>query len=212
MVPTCADFDEFRPRSIDSLSLVPSDIRERLAGKLVVGVVGSLNRAYLGPQTARLATQVLRRRPDAQVLVLSGQKDEWTAAFAAEAAPLDRVTIVRVDHEAMPQWLDLLTWAVLLLAPESRAKRGAMPTKLAEFFATGIRVCAHGCNHEVTDWVERVGGGMVLSTTDDDALEHAAAHISTVDSTDPTTRDRASAHFSLKSGINRYERLIRSLL
>ena len=212
VIPTCADFDEFRPRCAEELSLVPSTVRERLAGKLVLGIVGSLNRAYLGPQTARLATEVLRRRVDAHVLVLSTQRDEWMAAFAAEGAPLERVTICRANHEAMPQWLNLLTWAVLLLAPETRAKRAAMPTKLAEFFATGVRVCAHGCNQEVTEWVDRAGGGLVLRTMDDETLLRAAAHISSVSGHDHSARERARAHFSLQSGLDRYERLVNSLV
>lgn len=211
VIPTCADFEEFRPRAPDTLSLIPPAERERLAGKPVVGVVGSLNRAYLGRETARLAAEVLRRRLDAHLLVLSAQRDEWMAALVAEGAPLERVVVTRADHEAMPQWLSLLSWALLLLAPESRAKRGAMPTKLAEFFATGVRVCAHGCNREVTDWVERSGGGLVLSRTDDEALSSAAARICSVDGPDLAARELTRAHFSLQSGLDRYVSLVRSL-
>lgn len=212
VIPTCADFDEFRPRDEASLDLIPVATRRHLWGKHVIGVVGSLNRAYLGPQTARLATRVLERRADAHVLVLSSQRDEWTSVFSAAGAPMERVTIVRADHEAMPQWLNLLTWALLLLAPASRAKRGAMPTKLAEFFATGVRVCAHGCSEEVTDWVQRAGGGLVLASLDDASIEQAAVHLANTVGRAPETRERTRPYFSLESGLDRYERLIASLL
>ncbi|MCC6338284.1 MAG: glycosyltransferase [Myxococcales bacterium] len=212
VIPTCADFDEFHPRRPDELGRVPHEIIEQLKGRLVLGVVGSLNRAYLGRETARLAARVLARSPQAQVLVLTAQRKDWTQAFAAEGVPEDRLTITRVDHEAIPFWMNLMTWGVLLLTPETKAKTAMMPTKLAEFFASGVRVCVHGCNREVGEWVSRAGAGLVLDSVSDVALD-AAADVLAAAPAGPNreARERARAHFSLATGLDRYEQLVRSL-
>ena len=52
-----------------------------------------------------------------------------------------------------------------------------MPTKLAEFFATGIAPIGHGANSEVTDWVRRAGSGLALDDLSIDSLERAAEFV-----------------------------------
>jgi glycosyltransferase involved in cell wall biosynthesis len=213
VIPTCADYDEFRPRAVSELHAVPPHVVQRLHGRLVLGVVGSLNRAYLGRETARLAATVLTQVPDAQVLVLSAQGKEWAGAFAAEGVPEDRLLITRVDHEAIPFWMNLMTWGLLLLTPETKAKTAMMPTKLAEFFASGVRVCVHGCNREVAEWVRRAGGGLVLDDVSPASLTSAAHTIATRPSPDDgTARERTCGHFSLATGLDRYESLLRGLV
>lgn len=213
VIPTCADYEEFRPRTPDALTNVPAEVVERFRGRRVLGVVGSLNRAYLGRETAQLVARVLQRDRDAQLLVLTAQARDWAAAFARAGIPESRMLITRVDHEAVPQWMNLMTWGVLLLTPETKAKTAMMPTKLAEFFGSGVRVCIHGCNREVCQWVNRAGGGLVLESLADDALEAAASQIASSElRPNHEARERTFAHFSLESGLARYERLIRQLV
>ena len=45
VIPTCADFDHFSPDSC-SLTSVPFELRMRLEGKLVVGMMGAINASY----------------------------------------------------------------------------------------------------------------------------------------------------------------------
>lgn len=209
VIPTCADFEEFTPRRVEDLTAVPSETRRRLAGRRVLGIVGSLNRAYLGPATAQLARLVTTIDPAARVLVLSGQLAAWRSELERAGVPDEAVEYATVPHEKIPHWINLLTWALLLLTPETRAKRAMMPTKLAEFFASGVRVCAHGCNSEVAAWVRETSEGAVLEDVSVTSLETAAQQIA-ASSLGPcgSSRELARSHFSLERGLDRYERLL----
>ena len=207
--PTCADYDDFARRPLDACLAVPADLRARLDGTRVLGLIGSLNRSYCVDETLRLSRLVLERDATAQVLVLSGQGEAWTQA--ANRAGLDprRLLIRRAHHDDMPQWLSLIDWGLLLLVPASRAKRASMPTKLAEFFAAGVRPVQSGCNDEVSQWVRRAGSGLSLDSLDEQTLTQAADAIVRrhASSELDLARERTRAHFSLEHGIRRYDEL-----
>ncbi|HEX3597854.1 MAG TPA: glycosyltransferase, partial [Polyangiaceae bacterium] len=155
-IPTCADYDEFEMGRRESYRCVSADVLAKLEGRLVIGFVGSLNRSYLSEEAAKLARLVLDRRTDAFVLALGTQRTEYAGLFARHGIPADRFLVQPVDHREMPEWVSLIRWGILLL-DSPFAKRGSMPTKLAEFFAAGVRPIQHGCNAEVSEWVQRAG-------------------------------------------------------
>lgn len=212
-IPTCADFHDFRIREPDYARL-PEAIAARLSGKLVIGFVGSVNVSYLLEESLRLARFVLELRPDAHFLVLTRQLDVFREHARAAALDEARTTILTVSHDSMPSWSNIIDWGLLLLR-SSAAKRASMPTKLAEFFASGVRPIFHGCNTEVADWVNAAGSGVVLPSVDEDALRQAAQAIANVRSDGPEllrARELAEPHFSLDSGVERYDRLLKSIL
>jgi len=212
-IPTCADFDDFVRRPLDQCTRVPAELRAELDGKLVLGIVGALNRSYLVTETLALAKRVLERRSDARLLVLSHQVEAYRARLAEAGIDLAQVTVTRADHDAMPQWLSLITWGLLLLDPQSAAKRASMPTKLAEFFATGVRPIQFGCNDEVARWVKRAGTGLALSEVTPAALDEAARQIVASTLSDARLaegRAVTAPHFSLASGLERYDAMLRA--
>lgn len=204
-IPTCADYDAFGLEPPGAYRFVPEELVQRLRGKLVLGFIGSLNRSYLAEESAALAAEVLRRRPDALVVATSPQLQEYAQLFARHGIPPGRTLVQRVDHQAMPEWLTLVTWGMLLL-DTTPAKRASMPTKLAEFFAAGVRVVHYGCNSEVGDWVRRAGAGLVLTGVSPAQLRAAAEHLAGANlERTQLARDRTKTHFSLAAGIERYK-------
>jgi glycosyltransferase involved in cell wall biosynthesis len=190
---------------------VPETIRRALEGKLVLGIIGSINRSYLVDETLALVAAVLRRDERAHLLVLSGQVGEYQRRLAAVGIDAGRVTLAHADHEAMPEWLSLIDWGMLLLNPSSPAKRASMPTKLAEFLACGVRPVQFGCNTEVSEWVARAGSGLVLPDVAPATLEAAARDISTAPLAEGVlsrARETARPHFSLAAGLDKYERVL----
>lgn len=219
VIPTCADYDAFALRDARQPELeegegVPETVRRRLSGKVVVGVVGSINATYHVEETlalARLATQI---SPAAHLLVLSNQEAEYEAALRSIGLPSDRYTLASAEHRAMPMWLRWIDWG-LLLVPETIANRAKMPTKLAEFFAAGVRPMFYGCNSDVATWVKRAGSGHVLPSIDENALV-SAAHTMTESAFDHeklrAAREITAPHFSLASGVERYFEFVSACL
>ncbi|MDP1822363.1 MAG: glycosyltransferase [Archangium sp.] len=210
-ITTCADFEDFVRRPPRQCRRVPESIRGALQGKRVLGLIGSINRSYLVDETLALVRSVLRRDEQAHLLVLSGQSDEYARRLTATGISADRFTLTRADHEAMPEWLSLIDWGMLLLNPDSSAKRASMPTKLAEFLACGVRPVQFGCNSEVSDWVKNTGSGFVLADVRPHTLEAAAERIVTTtleDEVASRARSLAAPHFSLESGLDKYEHVL----
>lgn len=214
-ITTVADFADFRRRPVRELSRVPAQFVGALHDKRVVAVIGSINRSYLVDETLDLARRILERDARAHLLVLSGQADEYARRLDALGVPKDRVTLTRAEHDAMPEWLSLVEWCLLLLQPKSVAKQASMPTKLGELFASGVRPVQFGCNAEVGEWVRRAGSGVVLDEVGPAALDAAAAYVanSQLDGAAlELARQRTEAHFSLDAGTRKYSELLDSVL
>jgi hypothetical protein len=218
-IPTCADYDEFRlardsaGKRVDT-SVVPSEVECRLSGRIVLGIVGSLNRSYLPQPTLSLVSYVCALRTDAHLLVLTEQQREYADLLAARGLASDRFTLAFARHDDMPSWLRAMDWGFLLLS-DTISKHGSMPTKLAEFFAAGVRPLAYGCNSEMVDWVRRAASGIVLDTIDDVALQRTAQSIATwtYNADDlQRARDATAPHFSLRSGVERYATLLHRII
>ncbi len=209
-ITTCADYDDFTRQPASECRRVPADVRARLSGQRVIGVIGSINRSYLVTETLELCRLMLERDSQAHLLILSGQQREYAERLEALKVDPSRYTITRADHDAMPQWLSLIHWAPLLLQPDSPAKRASMPTKLAEFFACGVQPIHFGCNVEVGQWVQRSGLGFSLPDVSPRSLAAAADRVVSqqrpVDL--PAAREHTRGHFSLEAGLQKYEQVL----
>jgi glycosyltransferase involved in cell wall biosynthesis len=214
-IPTCADYDEFdiapnRPAKPEGSSVVPPGVQLRLRDRIVIGIVGALNRSYLPEQTITLVKYARELNPLVHLLVLSQQHREYSKQLAAAGIRAEDITLASATHEDMPTWLSWIDFGLLLLA-DTIAKRGSMPTKLAEFFAAGVRPVAHACNSEMASWVRRAGSGVLLEAAKDEDLRRAAYAIATSSTNVDDlrrARDRTASHFSLSSGVERYAALL----
>jgi glycosyltransferase involved in cell wall biosynthesis len=207
-IPTCADFRVFVPRER------AAEPRPEVLGDAVwVGLVGSINPSYRTEDALRIAERMLATRPDARLAVLTPQTALMRTLLARASIPAKRVTVAHVPPDDMPRWVRHLDWAVQVLH-ETPAKRASMPTKLAEFLACGVRVVHHGCNEEVGAWIRRADGGIVLRDLSRASIETVAEAFRAYER-DPAaaerTRNLASEHFSLDSGVRRYLALFEAL-
>ena len=219
VIPTCTDYDAFylrdtRPAKPTESDCVPREVQDRLLGKLVIGVVGALNSSYCVKEALMLARQVTELNPNAHVLALSIQRREYGEALQAAGIPAERYTVASAEHWTMPHWLQWIDWGLLLLQ-ETAAKRASMPTKLAEFFATGVRPMFFGCNSEAVRWVDRAGSGYVPPSLAESDLR-AAARVMTDSTLDygrlRAAREVSATHFALTAGLERYERFVNACL
>jgi glycosyltransferase involved in cell wall biosynthesis len=212
-ITTCADYDEFAPQGA-SREAVPQEVRERLQGKLVVGLVGSVNASYSIAESLSLFGALLAIRPDAYLLCLTRQLSLMEDLLRRQSIPESAYTLVSVHHRDMSEWLRYMDWALLLLNTRF-SKRGSMPTKLAEFFSSGVRPIQYGCNEEVSNRVREAGSGIVLASLSAEDLQRAAAIVAstTLDPEDVMkARENTRAHFSLEAGVNKYAELLNQLL
>ncbi len=209
VIPTCADYDVFRADGPDTRP-VPPEIDVRLAGKLVIGFVGSLNASYKVTESLAFFQHLLALRPDAHLLCVSTQTADLLARLQASGLPEASYTVVSSLHAAMPSWLRRMHWGLLLLN-SSFAKTASVPTKLAEFLAAGVRPILSGCNTEVCATVAGYGFGLVLPSSDHQNLQSAAAKVAaaTLQTTDAAeARGLSAPSFDLERGASRYRAIL----
>ncbi|MFU8806257.1 MAG: glycosyltransferase, partial [Bradymonadaceae bacterium] len=214
VIPTCVDYDEFALGREPRPGIIPEAIAARLQGKLVVGFVGSVNAVYCIDEMVRLFGHLLDRRPDAHLLALTRQPEILEEKARAAGIPVEAFTLASAPHDEVADWLYYMDWG-LMLRRRSFANRAAMPTKMAEFFARGVRPLQYGCNDEVCDWVNRAGSGLVMNSTAEFDLRQAADFVARSRTT-PEMLARArwntQTHFDLKSGIDRYAEVIERIV
>ena len=217
VIPTCADYDLFSPDR-PANGAVPPEILERLRGKLVIGWLGAINKNYYPAESLTLFRYLLELRPDAHLLCLTQQQDEMRRLLAdqglAENAAHAVSTVAAARHEDAGEWLRLMHWGLLLLV-ETFSSRGAMPTKLAEFLAMGVRPIVHGCNQEVRERIQAAGSGLVLAGLSEADLRAAARQIAQTPLDEHITRAARNAtrsYFSLEAGVASYESLLLQLI
>ncbi len=200
-IPTCTDFDSF------GLS------RDSSAG-LKIGFVGAINDDYLIRETLYLARRVLELRQDAELVCVTHQRTEMKECLRGMGISAERTQIVSATHDQMPRVLRGLDFGFLLLRTHP-AKRASMPTKFAEFLASGVAPVQFGCNEELSAWAERTGSSVIVKSIDLDGLETAAQEVVRGPPSFEAlshARTRALEHFDLKKGAEKYASLFRSLL
>lgn len=209
VIPTCVDTDRF--------NLDIGRVRRQELGledKLVIGYVGSINPSYRVHESLQLFKYIHELEHDAELLVLTRQREEFGILARQLNLPLTSIRIHSVPHHEVAEWVGAMDWGLLLLnSPE--AKRASMPTKLGEFLAAGVRPIHHGCNSEVTEWVEKCGTGISLADTREATLRNAAVQIVSHRRSRAELlkgRRTASDHFGLESGAERYQVLYRKVL
>lgn len=210
-IPTVADFDDFRRDG--PTDRVPVEIRRRLDGKTVIAHIGALNSSYNTDAGLALTKYAMDMHPEVHLLCLTRQQAEMHAACSRSGIPASRVTITSAGHEDMSQWLRLVDWCLLILN-SPYAKRGSMPTKLAELFAAHVRPIQFGCNEEVSYWVKTAGGGIVLpSLRNNDLLQGAKQLVETRDADAlEHARNSTITHFGLRSATEKYIDVIQRAL
>lgn len=207
-IPTSVDFVKFRIGK----SAPPHDF---VRDGPIIAYVGSLNTSYEYRKSVALAARILERERRAKFLALTGQTEAMTSLANQLAIPRDRRLILRVPYDEMHRWLPHIDVGMILRVGFNEANRASMPTKLGEFFATGVAPVTHGANSEVGQWVRRTGSGLALDDLSDASLERAADFVvSGRPSPDALMRARviAEPHFSLDSAARWYDALFGRIL
>lgn len=213
VIPTCADFDHFSPDSRIP-STVPVALRIRFEDKLVIGMMGAVNASYCVREGLELFRMLRELRSNAHLLCVTQQGAQIRALTREAGISDDDCTITQSRYQDMPDWMRLMDWGLLLLN-ETFAKRGSMPTKLAEMLACGVRPIQYGCNREVTARVCEAGSGIALTDLSHSALARGAEEISTtplLPAVVRRARDEARPWCGIESGINKYESLLITLV
>ena len=196
---------QFHPFDIATRERVRDRLDIPLAAPLLV-YAGSLGEQYCPTQMLHLFASVLRRRPDARLLVLSKQGQMMVEMASQLSLPANALTVIAVQPEEVPEYLACADIGLALRMP-SFSMQGVAPIKLGEYLLCGVPVVVSTviANAELVD----AGTGIRLDGIESRALEQAADWIvDDVLHNRESFRDRCvslgSASFSLDQCVEAY--------
>lgn len=188
VIPTCVDLDRFRPSALPG-----SDVLRLLFS-------GSLNRYYDVPLMLRLYERA-RRRGATELTVLAPGETPWDPELTEAGVVRRRAAPDEVPAEVKAAHVGL----GMCRTDVGDSLRAAMPTKLAEFLASGRPVVVNPGLGDMDALVATHRCGVVVSGSSNGQLDTALDHLQAL-LEDPQTPDRcrgvAEEHFDLDKGVS----------
>lgn len=188
VVPTCVDLDRF----------VSAPLPERAETTFLLS--GTLNTYYDVPRMISLVRRFRRRRP-AVLQVLTPGPSPWDALLANEGATADHAT-----PGEMPRRVAAAHVGLSVCKDAGVSLAAAMPTKIAEFLATGRPVVVNEALGDAAALVRNHDCGVVLEGPEPAHLERAVDELERLldDPSMPArARGLAETHFDLEQGVDR---------
>jgi glycosyltransferase involved in cell wall biosynthesis len=189
VIPTCVDLRRF------VMEPMPSTAPIRLL------LAGTLNTFYDVPAMLALVA-VGRSRGRAALDVLSPSSTQWDNALSDAGATRATATPAEMPHRVCDSHVGLS----VCRTDAGVSLTAAMPTKIAEFLASGRPVVVNPGLGDADDLVEQAGAGLVLRDLSPKGFASAWDRIEELvaDPETPTRcRELAESHFDLEKAVDR---------
>ena len=214
VIPTCTDLERFTPQVRPDQALAA-----RLRGARVLTYVGSLGTWYMTEAMSRFylawRAAVRSETPNlspTRFLVISRSTPDAIRSVLETAGVAGELVHCSAHHQDVPAAARWAEAAICLIRP-TFSKRGSAPTKLGEMLACGIPVAANIVG-DMALVLRETTAGVVVDDMSDEGLARAARHLVAVASradASSLARELAERWFSLKAGLDVYDRVYRRL-
>jgi len=213
VIPCCADLDHFNPSKV-----IPA-LKQQLSAKLglegkgpVLVYLGSIGTWYMLREMLDLFKVMLKTKPDAGFLFITTDPPERIRLQAEERGIRpDSLAIHPAKREEVPTFLSLADVAIFFIKPVF-SKSGSSPTKHGEMLGMGLPVIANSGVGDVDSIIEATGSGILVREFTEEAYGKAVCQIGGLLKTPVSTLQQAAQeYYSLQKGVERYDRVYRSL-
>ena len=203
IVPSCVDLERFQPRS------GPRDDREPLS----IVYSGAVGGRYQLDRAGRF-TAILAQSRDVRLRVYTREPAATVARLLRTAGLDDQLwTCESLPHQEMPARLARADFGLFFLA-SGTSEHACSPTKIGEYWASGIPVVTTPGVSDVDAAIDRFRCGVVLRGHSDAEYARASREIQLLLG-DPGLAARCRAageeHYSLRAATDRQIELLRDL-
>jgi glycosyltransferase involved in cell wall biosynthesis len=205
VVPTCVDFAAFPGTAADTRA----QVRQALdipADAYVLLYSGSLGGNYPVDEIFRIFRALQRQRPDAVLLLLTKTPPDGEAAQAAAAGiSAQALRIASCPYTQVHRYQSASDSGLIVYTP-SYSGIGRSPTKLGEYWASGLPVLATAGIGDVDGILaQHPGSGIALPFgLDEPALQPYIDQLLASQTPADTLRAYALQYYSLEGGCRRY--------
>lgn len=205
VITTCTNMDMFKPGG-------PSGPGARRS--FTLGYIGSIGSCYLFDHVLECFKLLLRRRPDARLLIVNiRDHEEIFQALQAHGVPGDRVELVAARHDGVPALIHRMDAGIFFITP-TPTRISCVPTKMGEFLASGVPCLGNAPVGNVEDILEGGRVGAVIRDFSESSMISGVDRLLSL-AEDPAIKQRcadvAKQQFSLEDGVKAYDRIYRDL-
>lgn len=211
VIPCCANLDLFDPNSITKQQ--KGEVLKQInapENTIILGYVGSIGTWYMLEEMMQFYAHFRTQFTHTQFVFVSGENpDNIKKEAHKHQIPETEISVVSAIHKDVPKYVSTFNFSVFFIRP-TFSKKASSPVKQGELMAMGIPVI---CNEGVGDTDEIVNknnAGLTINnlTTSSFSSINLAEY-----SFDPENiRKKATLHFSLKEGTQRYAYIYDKLL
>ncbi len=201
VIPTCTNLDMFRPV-------------ETTRDGFTLGYVGSAGSWYMFEEVARAIRILFDKRPDARFVVINkGGHDIIRDHLIAAGVDLARVSIRAVPFPEVSENIGPMDAGIFFIKPVW-SKRASCPTRMGEFLACGKPCLGNFGVGDVAVDLAETGTGLAVDSFDDATLAGAIDQLIDIAAQPDIARrcrQAAEERFSLRAGVDEYDRIYRRL-
>jgi glycosyltransferase involved in cell wall biosynthesis len=211
VIPCCVDFDHFplataeRRKSARERLAIPADAH-------VLAYLGSLGSWYMLEEMLDFFNVYESRLGAARFLFVTPDAPEpIRAAAAARGIDPDRLVIASATRDEVPELLAAADLGIFFIRPVF-SKTASSPTKMGEMLAVGLPIIANGGVGDVEAMIDDMECGVAVREFTNEGYMEALVRLGSLDGSPDERRSKALPWFDVKLGIERYDRVYRSLL
>lgn len=201
VIPTCADLERFTPVASSKTPFF-------------LGYVGAAGTWYLFEVLVRTFVRLRQMRPEARLLIVNrGEHAYIRSQLLTGGVPESAYELIACTHAEMPRQMARMTATAFFIKPVY-SKLASSPTKLGELLGCGIPCLTNAGVGDMRRIVEDERVGVAIERFDDSTLQSALVELlALVADCDISARcvEAARKHFSLKTGVERYRAIYRTL-
>lgn len=214
VIPCCVDMDHFNRNKIETRD------RQQLMQQLdfhhahpILTYLGAIGTWYLLEEMLRFFNVFLKTYPEAALLFITHEKEDFIRKKVAEAnVPQSAVRVFKASRQQVPLLLSIGDASLFFIKPVF-SKKASSPTKQGEIMSMGIPVICNTGVGDTEDIIRTYGCGLLVDVKKPERYAEAVERfewLSTIST--ETITNAAGACFSLASGIEKYAVVYQHLL
>jgi len=209
VIPCCVDQELFDPEKVSSEKV--GELRRELgisADDFILTYLGSFSTWYLLDEMMQFYAELLKHKKSAKFLFITHDPKQTLIEVAMKyGIGQEKLIVVKASRSEVPALLCLSTVSIFFIMPVY-SKTASSPTKLGEVLSMGIPVITNSGVGDVDEILAGTQCGTVIKEFDVANYQKAVLAIDALLQTPKSEmRSLATKYFSLKDGINAFDRV-----
>lgn len=213
IIPCCADFEHFC-RS-DSQKSKSKELKSELNihhNDFIISYLGSIGTWYMLEEMLDFFVILVNNKPNSKFLFITGESEEMIHEIALKKnIDLNCLIVKQAAREEVPAYIALSNISIFFIKPVF-SKKASSPTKMAEIMGMGIPIICNSNVGDVEEILNETQLSLLVHEFNNETYQEVINQIDDLFKKDSLNiRQVAKDRFSLKDGVDTYDRIYKKL-